>query len=183
MKISGYTLFIVLGIGILLANGCAKPAIVKKDETASTFSASAPDNASPGKTSLTEKSLSAPNVANEPVSDQIGKSLDSIYFLFDSYTLDAAARGILGTTYNTMKKNPGIGVRIEGNCDERGSDEYNLALGQKRADAAKKYLTTMGIEPGRLSTVSYGKERPLGRSHDEDSWARNRRDDFIVISR
>lgn len=82
-----------------------------------------------------------------------------------------------------MKRNATIKVRIEGNCDERGSDEYNLALGERRAQVAARYLTTLGISGERLSTISYGKEKPVDPGHDENAWARNRRDDFVIINR
>jgi peptidoglycan-associated lipoprotein len=72
-------------------------------------------------------------------------------------------------------------IRIEGNCDERGTVEYNLALGEKRANAALDYLVKMGIDPSRISTVSYGKERPMDPGHTEAAWAKNRRDDFVIV--
>ena len=74
-------------------------------------------------------------------------------------------------------------MRIEGHCDERGSDEYNLALGEQRAQAAARYLTTLGISGERLSTISFGKEKPADPGHDENAWAKNRRDEFIITSR
>src|SRR2546422_301333 len=73
-------------------------------------------------------------------------------------------------------------IRIEGNCDERGSREYNLALGQRRADAAKKYLTDLGLAADRITTISYGKERPRAPGHDEEAWKENRRDDLVPSS-
>jgi peptidoglycan-associated lipoprotein len=72
-----------------------------------------------------------------------------------------------------------LNLRIEGNCDERGSEEYNIALGQRRADAAKKYLLRMGERGTQISTISYGEDRPRAKGHDEDAWRQNRRDDFI----
>jgi peptidoglycan-associated lipoprotein len=80
-----------------------------------------------------------------------------------------------------LEKNPGAVIRIEGNCDERGTVEYNLALGEKRAKAALDYLVKMGIDPSRISTVSYGKERPMDPGHTEAAWAKNRRDDFVIV--
>ncbi len=79
-----------------------------------------------------------------------------------------------------MKGHPGK-VRIEGNCDERGTVEYNLALGQKRADAAKAYLVNLGADPKKLETVSYGKEKPVDPGHNEAAWAKNRRDNFTPL--
>ena len=82
-----------------------------------------------------------------------------------------------------IKKERADKVRIAGNCDERGSDEYNLALGEKRAKAAMEYLVTMGIPSERLSFISYGKEKPVDAGHNETAWTMNRRDDFTVVSK
>src|SRR5207244_7375930 len=78
--------------------------------------------------------------------------------------------------------NPGLRLRIRGHCDERGSDEYNLALGNRRATAAKQYVVSHGIDGSRIETVSYGEERPLAQGHDEEAWAQNRRDEFEILS-
>jgi len=79
-----------------------------------------------------------------------------------------------------MKKNPGAKVQIEGHCDERGTPEYNLALGQRRADSTKKYLVNLGIDGSRLSTISYGEEKPADPGHNEAAWAKNRRAVFDI---
>jgi len=81
-----------------------------------------------------------------------------------------------------LKDNPNVMVRIEGHCDERGTIEYNLSLGEKRAASAKKYMTDMGIDAGRIQTISYGKERPAVTGSNESAWAKNRRDEFKIIS-
>ena len=80
-----------------------------------------------------------------------------------------------------LKANPQARIKIEGNCDERGTAEYNLALGQRRADAAKDFLEGLGINSKRMQTISYGFERPLQQGHDEAAWAKNRRVDFVLI--
>jgi peptidoglycan-associated lipoprotein len=103
-----------------------------------------------------------------------------IYFDFDKYNIRSGDAEILNKDYEWMKGHPGK-VRIEGNCDERGTVEYNLALGQKRADAAKAYLVNLGADPGRLETVSYGKEKPVDPGHNEAAWAKNRRDNFTPL--
>jgi len=74
-------------------------------------------------------------------------------------------------------------ARVEGNCDERGTNEYNLALGERRAENAKNFLLSLGISPDRIETISYGEERPLAAGHNEDSWAQNRRDDFVIMKK
>jgi len=103
----------------------------------------------------------------------------SIYFEFDSAELSSDSRNALQSFFDGAQKRPDTRVRIEGNCDERGTREYNLALGQRRADAARIYLVRLGLDASRVSTVSYGKERPRAMGHDSESWRENRRDDLI----
>ena len=103
-----------------------------------------------------------------------------IYFDFDKYDLRTDARTILDRKASFLNQNSSVRVQIEGHTDERGTVEYNLALGERRANAAKQYLTTAGISAGRLSTISYGEERPLDPGHNEAAWARNRRDHFVI---
>jgi peptidoglycan-associated lipoprotein len=104
----------------------------------------------------------------------------TIYFDFDKSDLTADARAGLQANADYLKSNSSIAITIEGNCDERGSAEYNLALGKRRAEAAYRYLADLGIETSRMTTVSYGKERPAVEGHNELAWAKNRRDDFKV---
>lgn len=103
-----------------------------------------------------------------------------IGFDFDSAALSAKARGILKTNAEWLKANPAAKVQVEGHCDERGTAEYNMALGAKRAQAAMDYLTTLGVAANRLSTISYGEEIPVCREHTEDCWAKNRRARFVA---
>jgi len=105
-----------------------------------------------------------------------------IYFDFDKSTIRPDAAATLDAKLPWLTANPGMRIRIEGNADERGSDEYNLALGQRRAAAAKKYLVEHGIDAGRFDLVSYGEERPVCTDHNEDCWQRNRRDDFVIVT-
>jgi peptidoglycan-associated lipoprotein len=106
--------------------------------------------------------------------------LTTIYFDFDQSNLRADAKNGLKANADFMKSNATASVLIEGNCDERGSEEYNLALGMRRAEAAKRYLVDLGVESSRLSTISYGEERPAASGSGESAWAKNRRDDFKV---
>jgi peptidoglycan-associated lipoprotein len=101
--------------------------------------------------------------------------LQDVHFDFDRYLVRPQDAEILKQDFSWLKANPTRRVRVEGNCDERGTVEYNLALGQKRADAAKNYLVTLGTDAKLLDTVSYGKERPLDPGHNEAAWAKNRR--------
>lgn len=108
-------------------------------------------------------------------------ALKDVYFEFDQYNLDNEDRATLRATADWLKKNPGTGMEIEGHCDERGTNEYNLALGAKRAQAAKEYLVSLGIAVDRLRTTSYGEEIPLCREQSENCWQRNRRDRFVRV--
>jgi OOP family OmpA-OmpF porin len=106
--------------------------------------------------------------------------LDAIYFAFDKYTLMPEAREVLKKHAEWLSKNPDKNVVIEGNCDERGTNEYNMALGQSRANSAAKYLMDLGIVKDRVSTVSYGEEHPLCKESNEKCWSKNRRTDFVL---
>jgi peptidoglycan-associated lipoprotein len=105
---------------------------------------------------------------------------EDIYFAFDKSTLTPAAQDNLLRKAEWLRANPKATVTIEGNCDERGTNEYNLALGDRRAEAAKAFLVDLGIDPARITTISYGEERPVDPRHNEEAWAKNRRDHFVV---
>jgi peptidoglycan-associated lipoprotein len=109
-------------------------------------------------------------------------ALKEVYFQFDSYDLSSDARATLKTTADWLKKNTAAHVDLEGHCDERGTNEYNLALGAKRAQAAKDYLMSLGIPAERLATTSFGEEIPVCQEHNEDCWAKNRRDRFVNVA-
>jgi peptidoglycan-associated lipoprotein len=106
---------------------------------------------------------------------------ESIYFDFDKSDLKTESQAVLKKKADWLRRNPGYSLRIEGNCDERGTNEYNLALGERRADSAKKFLAALGIAENRMSVISYGEERPVDPGHNEAAWAKNRRDDFRLI--
>lgn len=106
--------------------------------------------------------------------------LSDIHFDYNDYSVRPQDGEILHTNATWLQTNSGRRVQIEGHCDERGSEEYNIALGAKRAQAAKDYLQTLGIGSERMSTISYGKELPLCTDHTEDCWQQNRRDHFVV---
>lgn len=114
------------------------------------------------------------------IKHETGSPLASVYFDFDEFKLRNDAQSTLKSNAQLMRDNPSWQIQIEGNCDERGSDEYNLALGKKRAEAAKHYLTNLGIDSTRIATISYGEENPAAQGHDEMAWSKNRRDDFVL---
>jgi len=106
--------------------------------------------------------------------------LSDIHFAYNEYTIEEQDGSVLKSNASWLQKYPQTKVQVEGHCDERGSEEYNIALGAKRAQAAKDYLVTLGISGSRISTISYGKELPLCTEHDESCWSQNRRDHFVV---
>lgn len=108
-------------------------------------------------------------------------SSDTVLFGLDQYDIDAQARSILDSQAQWLTRYPNVRVTIEGHADERGTREYNLALGDRRANAASSYLATRGISPSRITTISYGKERPLALGSDEAAWAQNRRAVTVVL--
>jgi peptidoglycan-associated lipoprotein len=107
--------------------------------------------------------------------------LDTVYFEFDQATLSDLAKDTLVRNADWLRTNPDVRVQVEGNADERGTAEYNLALGERRAESVKSYLSSLGIDGNRLAPISYGEERPVDPGHNEDSWAKNRRVDFKAM--
>lgn len=112
--------------------------------------------------------------------NQAADMLERVYFDFDDANLRGDAREILKKDAEVLKQNQSVNISIEGHCDERGSVEYNLALAERRAEGIKKYLATLGISNQRMSTISYGEEKPLVQGHSEDAWAKNRRGELVV---
>jgi peptidoglycan-associated lipoprotein len=107
-------------------------------------------------------------------------SISDVFFDFDKYNLTAEAKGTLEANAREIKRVGDASVTVEGHCDERGTKAYNLALGEKRANAAKDYLVSLGVTASRITTISYGKERPFDDGHDETAWAKNRRAHFAT---
>ncbi len=110
---------------------------------------------------------------------EIPVQVQSVYFDFDRSDLKPEGQEFLSQFGALLAKHPELHVRIEGNCDERGTAQYNIALGQRRAESARKYLEQMGATGAQVTTVSYGKERPKASGHGEAAWRENRRDDFV----
>ena len=108
--------------------------------------------------------------------------LQDVYFEFDRYELRADARATLDANATWLKEHPSVRVQIEGHCDERGTNEYNMGLAAKRAEAARDYLVSVGIAGHRFSAVGYGEELPVCTEHTESCWQKNRRDRFVIVS-
>ncbi|MCD6594230.1 peptidoglycan-associated lipoprotein Pal [bacterium] len=110
-------------------------------------------------------------------------NLKTVYFDLDKYKLTAEAKAILTDNAKQLMENAQSRIRIEGNCDERGTNAYNLSLGQKRAESVKNFLAQYGVSSNRIETISYGEERPVCSESNETCWRRNRRVDFVILSK
>lgn len=109
--------------------------------------------------------------------------IQDAFFGYDESTLSAEAQGALTVSANWLKRNSQYNLLIEGHCDERGTEQYNLALADRRANIAKEYLMTLGVDGSRIRTVSYGEERPFDPGHDDSAWAKNRRDHLVIVAK
>lgn len=109
--------------------------------------------------------------------------LRPVFFPLDAFELDAEARSIAGSNADVLKRYPSWMITVEGHCDERGTAEYNLALGERRAVAVRTYLVSLGVAPDRIRTVSYGKEFPFDPGHTDTSWSKNRRAHFVITAK
>jgi peptidoglycan-associated lipoprotein len=143
-----------------------------------------PSDTGPDVNALEREGASGSDFATsgDPTSES-SSPLADVHFDYDSYALSEAAKGTLEKHAGWLQSHRDVKVTVEGHCDERGTVEYNLALGDKRARAAHDYLVSLGVAGDRLSAISLGKERPLDPGHDEAAWAKNRRAHFVVLRR
>ena len=170
---------------LLLAGGLAACSSNDASKTAAApASAQAKGTTKPGEQARRPQSQSSLDALRRGDSAATSKdsALKEVFFEFDRYDLTSESRGTLKAAADWLKKNPATKVEIEGHCDDRGTNEYNLALGAKRANAAKDYLTSLGIPAARLSATSYGEEIPVCREESEACWQKNRRDRFVAGS-
>jgi len=163
-------LMVSIAAAAMLFAGCSKKVEVSSD-------AGAKSSASHSSTATTSPSTHG---INNGASVAAKPSISSVHFAFDSANLDGAARATLDGYAAWLNANNSSKITIEGNCDQRGSREYNLALGQQRADSIRDYLTTGGVSSGRIDTVSFGEERPACSGSGEACWAQNRRGDIVT---
>jgi len=162
-------MFIVVVFALTIFTGCAEKKTVVTEGTAQ-------EQAAPAQSAATTNEQSA---KVEPVATA-ETAVKDIFFEFDKSNISPDAREILKANTDFLLKDGNSKVVIEGHCDERGTAEYNMALGQRRAQETKKYLVNLGIKEPRIKTISYGEERPFDPGHDEDAWAKNRRAHFAV---
>ncbi len=166
----------ILALAVLAA-ACGSQE-VKKDVPVSDRTSSTTQPGQSGGASTTTPNQQ-PAIAANPLKDPKNiLSQRSVYFEFDSNAVKDEYRGLVQAHSKYMVDKRDSKIRIEGNCDERGSREYNLALGQRRAEAVKKVMTVLGVAEGRIETVSFGEEKPQAAGHDEASWSKNRRADI-----
>jgi peptidoglycan-associated lipoprotein len=169
--------------GLLIVGGCATETTNKPDVTSGAATSASRSKAPSAKSDVSSQqtqsgsSLDALRAGKPPAEGP----LKNIYFEFDSYALSADARGVLKANAEWLKANPNVSVEIEGHCDERGTTDYNLALGAKRARAALDYLLALGVSAARLKTTSYGEEVPVCKEKSDDCYAKNRRDRFAEM--
>ena len=169
---------LVLGAAVLAlaASGCGRRQPPPATPTTADQAPVGPggETVAPGDAELTE--LPAQQA------DMIAKAgSDTVYFGTDEYALDAAAKATLAAQARWMIANPNVRASIEGHCDERGTREYNMALGERRANAAKDFLIAQGVPVGRLLVTSWGKERPVAAGANEEAWAQNRRAVTVLV--
>ena len=183
--------FIVLAFTLSVFVGCAeKKAVVKEGAAVTTDDQAAKDAAAKAEADrlareraereAAERAKAGEQSAKVEAAATTEDAIKDIYFDFDKSNIRSDAREILKANADNFLKNSAASIVIEGNCDERGTAEYNMALGQRRAQEAKKYLVNLGVKGSKITTISYGKEKPIDPGHDEDAWAKNRRDHFVV---
>jgi peptidoglycan-associated lipoprotein len=181
MKIkSSLLLVMIISISMLALWGCPKNAEVTATPEEQKETAPAVKEEPKPVAPVTEEAK--PEVKEETKERAVAGAagLQPIYFDFDRSFIRDDAKSVMKANAEWLKANPKTKIRIEGNCDERGTKEYNQALGQRRATSAKKYLTDLGIAAKRISLISYGKEKPVCTEQNEECWQKNRRDDLVA---
>ena len=188
---------VIFCISMMLMTGCAKKAVSKDEGLVAGEKKAAAAQSEAAAKKEADRKLAAEQAAAQQKEDVKELALkrdaaaaaaaekeqtafEDIYFVFDKSTIEPEAREILKRLASLLGSNKNYSLVVEGHCDERGTVEYNLALGQRRADAAMKYLVDLGLDKESIKTITYGKERPLDPGHDEEAWAKNRRAHFLT---
>jgi len=180
-------------IAVMLATGCARRALTPQPEPPSVAGAVPIEAPTPGpvqQARVVEPLPTPPQplveeLVDNKALDDLNRTapLDPVLFGLDSVEIDQAGQVVARSNADRLRQNSTWVVTVEGHCDERGTAEYNLALGERRAAAVKAYLVSLGVSADRIRTVSYGKEFPFDPGHTEEAWAKNRRAHFVVVSR
>ncbi len=183
-----HSLVVLAGICLLFVAGCSSttaPPLEPPTQQGETGSANAtrPGQSLSG-SGIEEQGIREPGAFGDVVTEgRTSGPMLPVYFDFDSYEIKDDMKRRMDDNAAFLLQNPGVKIEIQGNCDSRGTTEYNIALGEKRAMAAKKYLVRLGVAPDRMDVVSFGEERPLDTANTPEAWARNRRDDFVITGR
>jgi peptidoglycan-associated lipoprotein len=182
-------LVLLLSVIAVACKGKAKPPVARPQPPIAVADETKPTPPPPPPQPVVEQPVSVPTM---PPDDLTGRSIDELnresplrplFFLLDSNEVSTEGQQVLQANAAVLKKYPNMQVTIEGHCDERGTAEYNLALGERRALAARNYLVSLGIPGDRIKTVSYGKEFPFDAGHDEGAWSNNRRAHFVITAK
>lgn len=200
MKLNKFANLLVIGLVVCVAASGCKKKPVNVTELPGSRAGKAPEmppgsaiatgeapGATPGATSPTDTSGGTPSNPADLhrgwLEDAQALKAETVYFDFDSSVIKASEKPKAAAVADYLKANKGKAVRVEGNCDERGTEEYNRSLGERRALALREELIRLGIGPTEVDTISYGKDKPVAQGHDESAWKQNRRDDFIVLTK
>jgi peptidoglycan-associated lipoprotein len=202
MKLNKFANLLVIGLVVCVAASGCKKKPVNVTELPGSRAGKAPEmppgsaiatgeapgaTPGPGATSPTDTSGGIPSNSPDRFKDWLEDAqalkAETVYFDFDSSVIKASEKPKAAAVADYLKANKGKAVRVVGNCDERGTEEYNRALGERRALALREELVRLGISPDFLDTISYGKDKPVAQGHDESAWKQNRRDDFIVLTK
>ena len=182
----GLALLLVIS-GLMFAASCAKKPVVSEpavtlavEEEAEAKRLAAEEEARAAERALEEQRLREQAGEREEMAERERFLNENIRFEFDRSRLLAEAKKILRRKARWLRAHPDVSVVVEGHCDERGTNEYNMALGDRRARSAESFLADMGIARGRLTTISYGEEKPLDPRHNEEAWTKNRRAHFVI---
>ena len=196
MKLNKFANLLVIGLVLTLAaSGCRKkpvnPTPLPGARTGNVGEPGPGAPIKPGETPSTEPgAIGGPigHVSNPAdahagwIEDAQTLKSDTVYFDFDSSVLKTSEKSKVSAVADYLKANSAAAVKVEGNCDERGTEEYNRSLGERRALAVREELIRLGVDPTRVDTISFGKDKPAAQGHDEASWKQNRRDDFVVLT-
>lgn len=181
---------LLIVLGIIAVTGCAQRKVAQAPEQQPPTGITAEERqkagvapAEPPKETVTEQQLAKaqPAAPQPPAEKELPTKIQDIHFDYDKYDIRDDAKPVLKELAAFLSNNRAARVIIEGHCDDRGTDEYNLALGERRATAAKEYLVSLGIPSNRIETVSYGEEKPLCTEGTEECWAKNRRAHFVLV--
>jgi peptidoglycan-associated lipoprotein len=169
---------VIFAVSLVSLNACSRRAAKKDRRGGETLEEEAMKPL--GEEGISEQELEEARRKVAELRQKEGAALATVYFEFDDFALSGQAKAILAQNAAWLMNNSQRDVIIEGHCDERGTDEYNVALGERRANSVKRYLISLGVNATQLSTISFGKERPVVPGHTEETWAKNRRAEFVV---